>query len=103
MTKYIKVKDLEVGRLYGDWGNWHIYLGRTKTKGFIWVYIGNVKTLRNDSYKEIWFSLNQGWLQITKQNKKIQLTDGFEDFKLNINDFPDKLKYILGYRGLNIK
>lgn len=84
---YISAKNLEVGRIYGDWRNWHIYLGRNSEKEFCWLYCGLPETLKKDgiAYLDDYLSyFGCSDLQTTKNNKKIKLNDELKDVCLDL-------------------
>lgn len=101
--KFVRVSELEVGRMYGGWRNWHVYLGRTENKGFMWMYIGNTTSYIKDPVGTFCKFL-QLWpkdLQITKQNKKIELSKGdLEKTHLSLSMLPSNILHYLQSKGL---
>lgn len=69
---FVSSKNLVVGRMYGGWRNWHIYLGRNKDKEFCWFYYGSADsagaTEERVSQRILCWP---GDIQVTKANKKI--------------------------------
>lgn len=108
--KYVKVSELEVGRVYGGFRNWNIYLGRTTTGGFMWLYIGGPKDYITNPLQEVIFSINHsyelctdGALHVTKQNKRIEPSKGkIWETKFNIYSLPLNYQQLLISKGLKL-
>lgn len=94
---YVTEKDLVVGRMYGDYRNWHIYLGKNGKGKFCWMYVGDPERLRDEPrYIEkytVWEYDND--IQATKQIKKIKPTEGFENFCADLSKLPLKTKQMI--------
>lgn len=107
-NNFVKVKDLEIGKVYGGWRNWHLYLGRTVTGGFMWLYIGGPESYVGNPLKEVMYSIKYsdrlcdgGALQVTKQNKRIEPTKGkLWETRFNIYSLPNEYKQVLINKGL---
>lgn len=108
--RYVKVSELEVGRVYGGFRNWNIYLGRTTTGGFMWLYIGGPRDYVVNPLQEAIYSLTTGSnlreggaLHITKQNKRIEPSKGkIWETKLDIGSLPSKYQKLLIHKGLKL-
>ncbi len=102
---YVSAKDLEIGRMYGDWGNWHVYLGRNSKKEFCWLYCGNPWALSEKGvcYLDLYLRFSIDDLQTTKNNKKIKLSQEFENVYLDLSKLNNTSKTIIAaYTGLII-
>ena len=100
---YVSAKNLVVGKLYGGYRNWHIFLGRNDKKEFCWLYCGNIEALRQGIHEldqAISFSARHSSsdFQTTKSNKKTKVTEGFEDYCADLSKLSQESKRFLEMR-----
>ncbi|MBR1453853.1 MAG: hypothetical protein IJ593_04340 [Lachnospiraceae bacterium] len=104
--KPVGVRDLEPGRVYlcgasqlgkqyEGWRATYIFLGRTLTKKFVWVFVGSPEIVKSNEYLQYLTSRN---VDVTMSNKKCYKPIYYKElnkFKLNERDTKRLLEYVI--------